>query len=194
MQKENPPKTLEYLSYIEESCQGLQRLITNLLDINKIEQGLFVIDKAMIEAQPFITKLLKPFETLAELKRIKIEAGSKVKEIYTDEDVLKRILDNLVSNAIKFSRPDSKISLNLFGEDGKLIVKVGDQGIGIKSDELAFVFTKFSKLSNKPTGGEGSTGLGLAIVKELVGRLGGEVSIASKPQAGTTVTLVFPQP
>ena len=75
-----------------------------------------------------------------------------------------------------------------------MIVKVGDQGIGIKSDELAFVFTKFSKLSNKPTGGEGSTGLGLAIVKELVGRLGGEVSIASKPQAGTTVTLVFPQP
>ena len=194
MQKENPPKTLEYLSYIEESCQGLQRLITNLLDINKIEQGLFVIDKAMIEAQPFITKLLKPFETLAELKRIKIEAGSKVKEIYTDEDVLKRILDNLVSNAIKFSRPDSKISLSLFAEDGKLIVKVEDQGIGIKSDELAFVFTKFSKLSNKPTGGEGSTGLGLAIVKELVGRLGGEVSIASKPQAGTTVTLVFPQP
>ncbi len=191
LQKENPTKTLEYLSYIEESCQSLQRLITNLLDINKIEQGLFVIEKSAFEIKPFIEKLLKPFETLAELKKIEIEVDCKIGKVNTDEDILRRILNNLVSNAVKFSRPNNKILLRLFEDDGKFIVEVKDQGIGIKSDELAYVFNKFSKLSNKPTGGEGSTGLGLAIVKELVERLDGKVAIASEQNVGTTVTLIF---
>ncbi|GAB1445775.1 hypothetical protein MASR2M41_14990 [Flammeovirgaceae bacterium] len=191
LQRENPIKTLEYISYIDESCQSLQRLITNLLDINKIEQGLFVIEKETIEIKPFIAKLLKPFETLAELKKIKIEVACEIEKANSDEDVLKRILDNLVSNAIKFSRPNSKIVLKLSEGDGKLIVEIKDQGIGIRDDELALVFRKFSKLSNKPTGGEGSTGLGLAIAKELVEQLEGEISIASEQNVGTTVTLTF---
>jgi signal transduction histidine kinase len=76
--------------------------------------------------------------------------------------------------------------------DGKVIFEVIDQGPGIRNEELPRIFTKFQRLSNRPTGGEGSTGLGLAIVKELVQLINGEISVSSKVAEGTTFRVVIP--
>jgi signal transduction histidine kinase len=109
----------------------------------------------------------------------------------TDQEYLTEIIDNLVSNAIKFSYADSSVSVKLECTSSYFEIAVQDQGQGILPEEMNLLFGRFQKLSAKPTSNESSTGLGLSIVKELAEQLDGTVSCHSQIGKGTCFTVKF---
>ena len=126
-------------------------------------------------------------------KGIRIDVSTSDHTVYTDADYLARIVDNLVSNAIKFSANDSTVSVSADVSGGKFQIRVKDNGPGFSEDDKRKLFQKFTKLSARPTGGESSNGLGLAIVKTLVDRLEGEITLHSQLKQGSEFIITFPQ-
>jgi signal transduction histidine kinase len=112
--------------------------------------------------------------------------------VLTDPAYLVRILDNLVTNAIKFSPAGSQVRLGSEHVDQHLVVTVEDQGPGFSDEDRRFLFQKFRKLSARPTAGESSNGLGLAIIKILVDRLQGSIELKSQPGKGSTFIVTLP--
>ncbi len=189
--KNRPEKEAEYLSYMQDSCNNMQRLISNLLDVNRIERGATNIKKRDVNLKKLLTKLEREFSHQAKKKKIELVINSIDEVISTDLDALSRILENLLSNAIKFSAGDSRIHLRTTNIGDSIKFEIIDQGPGIPSEDIPKLFDKFQKLTNQPTGGEGSTGLGLSIVKELTNLLGGEIAVTSKVGEGTIFTVVI---
>ena len=106
---------------------------------------------------------------------------------------LREAIDNLVSNAIKYSPIGGKISVVVTHEDDSTQIRVADEGAGLSPEDLGRLFGRFQRLSAKPTAGESSTGLGLSIVKRIIDMHGGEVTAASGgPGLGSTFTIVLP--
>jgi signal transduction histidine kinase len=103
-----------------------------------------------------------------------------------------QILDNLVSNALKYSLPKSTVHIHTLAEGDRALVTVRDEGPGISESDQKKLFQKFTRLGPRPTGGESSTGLGLAIVKQLTEAMSGTIQCHSSPGAGSTFTLRLP--
>lgn len=180
-----------------------QNLVRLLLQVN--DEGIHLIkDILQASADRLETTTLQQLslyefihETVAKLHRdcanrknidLRI-AVDKQLEVETDPTSLRRILDNLISNAIKFSEPGTAVSIKVMSTDDAVFISVIDQGPGISPSDQQKMFKKFQRLSAQPTGGETSTGLGLAIVKNLVGRLNGELKVESEPGMGTEFIL-----
>lgn len=185
-------RDVEYLSYIEESCQGMQNLISNLLDINRIDRGETHLVKERIDLFPFLTKIEQSFASYAKKKSIPLHVEKVNTVIEADPVNLSRILENLISNAIKFSQPGHAVAVKSQVDDQLISFDIIDHGPGIPESELPDLFKKFSRLSNRPTGGESSSGLGLAIVKELTELAGGKLNVVSRTGQGTTFTVRLP--
>lgn len=190
--KNRPEREVEYLNYMQDSCKNMQRLISNLLDINRIERGATTIKKQEIDLRKFLSKLERDFSHQAKKKNIELIVIAIDGVIQTDPDALSRILENLLSNALKFSTRDRSVNLRTTIIDGKIKFEIIDEGPGITSDDIPKLFGKFQKLTNQPTGGEGSTGLGLSIVKELTILLGGEIAVTSNVGEGTVFSVIIP--
>jgi signal transduction histidine kinase len=110
-----------------------------------------------------------------------------------DTDRIREAIDNLVSNAIKYSPIGGKIAVGVSHDEDNTIISVTDEGAGLSPEDLGRLFGRFQRLSAKPTAGESSTGLGLSIVKRIVDMHGGEVTAASAgPNKGSTFTIVLP--
>jgi len=110
-----------------------------------------------------------------------------------DTDRIREAIDNLFSNAIKYSPIGGKISVTVAREDDNTVIRVADQGQGLSPEDLGRLFGRFQRLSAKPTAGESSTGLGLSIVKRIIDMHGGEVTARSDgPGLGSTFTILLP--
>ena len=105
---------------------------------------------------------------------------------------IRRVLDNLLTNAIKFSHPETEILLVIKSHKSRLIFKVADQGLGIPRSERGKLFKEFGKASTRPTAGESSSGLGLAISKKIVEEHGGKISVRSRVSKGTVFSFWLP--
>jgi signal transduction histidine kinase len=168
-------------------------IIDSLLDINKIESGNIELNIREVNIKELIEKILSEFEAYSVQKNINVilEGGSD-NVIESDEMILKEILANLISNALKYSHKDSEVKIIVEGKErGGAQIKIADNGLGIKEEEQKKVFQKFAKISNKPTAGENSTGLGLSIVKKLTELCRGNISFESEYGKGTTFILNF---
>lgn len=110
-----------------------------------------------------------------------------------DSDRVREAIDNLVSNAIKYSPVGGNISLQVDGDADTTVIRVTDQGAGLSPEDLSRLFGRFQRLSAKPTAGESSTGLGLSIVKKIIDMHGGNVGAQSPgPGQGSTFTITLP--
>ncbi|MGB7122260.1 MAG: ATP-binding protein, partial [Bradyrhizobium sp.] len=110
-----------------------------------------------------------------------------------DADRIREAIDNLISNAIKYSPVGGKISVQVGQESNKIVIRVVDEGAGLSPEDIGRLFGRFQRLSAKPTAGESSTGLGLSIVKRIVDMHGGEVIANSAgPGQGATFTITLP--
>jgi signal transduction histidine kinase len=112
--------------------------------------------------------------------------------VYLDADYLGRIVDNLITNAIKFSNRNSTVEVAAGKSNGHIWISVKDQGQGFSEKDKMDLFQKFKKLSSQPTGGETSNGLGLAIVKTLVDRLKGSIELISEKGKGSEFIVRLP--
>ncbi|PZR33485.1 MAG: hypothetical protein DI538_18020 [Azospira oryzae] len=183
----------EYIHLMKDSTRSGLDLITDLLDVNELEEAKGVHKKEWINFAEWMENEVRIFQEMADAKEITIEYKSTVTtKIFSDAAYLERILDNLVSNAIKFSSRSTTIALTSQLHENQLIISVKDQGPGFSKQDRPFLFQKFKKLSARPTGGESSNGLGLAIVKTLVDRLNGKIDLNSETGKGSEFVIEIP--
>lgn len=183
----------QYVQMIRTNSKHGMYLINDLLDVNAIE-----IDKE--KPVPSIINLKALLENEVANFVVELankELGYKVEcepdlVISTDKAYLNRILDNLISNAIKFSHLGSEIVLSAGKDTNSFWISIKDFGLGFTEEDQKTMFGKFKKLSSKPTGGESSNGLGLAIVKTLTDRLNGKIVLNSEKNKFSEFILYFP--
>ncbi|MDC1067691.1 PAS domain S-box protein [Candidatus Kapabacteria bacterium] len=176
-------------------AKGMDQLITNILELNEVENSSIIMNSSKINLVDVLKDSISSFRPLLKSKNqtiIRNFEDDDTYEIYSDQQYLRQILDNIISNAIKYSNKDNEINIDIYNSDSEITLKIKDSGIGIKENEIGKIFKKFNKLSNKPTDGESSTGLGLAIVKRLCDILKYELNVESEYGVGTTFTITFP--
>ncbi len=183
----------QYLEMIIDTSQGILTLINDLLDVSVIESGKLEIKFQSARIDKLIEDRIAIARFAAEKKGISIILNlSPAPEIRADPNRISQVIDNLVSNAVKFSPPDSMIEILLYREDDRIYVGVKDQGPGVSDADREKLFGEFQRLSAQPTGGEKSTGLGLAIVKKVIDAHHGVINVESRPGSGSTFGFYLP--
>lgn len=182
-----------FLETIESTAQGMLKMVNNLLDISAIESGKLDLDLACQSLKPILDDRIRIIAFAATRKEIAIEPTIEDDtETNVDRGRIAQVMDNLMSNAIKFSPPGSTVRIRLFRDGDTIKCSVTDQGPGLSADDKKKLFGEFQKLSARPTAGEKSTGLGLAIVKKTVEAHGGTIEVESEPGQGATFTFGLP--
>lgn len=188
-----PAKQQEYLRMIKNATNSGSNLIIDLLDVNAIEENTSTPVISTINMDSLVEERVNSFKVSAEVKSIRLEVNCILQDsFYSDPDYINRIIDNLVSNAIKFSPKNSMVRVGGKMEGDVLTISVSDNGPGFSEADKTLLFQKFRKLSARPTGGESSNGLGLAIVKTLVDRLGGKIELRSERGKGAEFIVKIP--
>jgi len=185
---------LEYAAKIERASKQMFNLITNLLDVNKIESGNVKLSLQAIDLLPIVQQLVAEYHARAQAKQIdlKLIYDEKSYIAILDPSLVYQVLDNLISNAIKYSPLGKSVKVRLYQTEQHVSCEVQDEGVGFTSAEQQKLFHKFSRLSAKPTGGEHSTGLGLFIVKKLVDAMSANICCESDAGRGTKFIVTFP--
>jgi two-component system sensor histidine kinase/response regulator len=188
-----PEDVEDYAHLIHSSSQRMLAIVSNLLDINRLEQGRLSTHPRSIMLAQVLDAVIEGNMIAADRKNIQLEVLlPPAIELETDPSLLQQIIDNLLSNAIKYSPPHRAIQLQVEAYEEALEVRIRDQGPGISRADQARLFQKFVRLSARPTGGEHSNGLGLYIAHRLAGLLGGELRCESNAGQGATFVLALP--
>ncbi len=183
----------KYLLLLRDSTKAGLDLINDLLEVNSLEVnrepsfsyfnlGITILDR------------VHAYQHYASSKSITLHTDIAIDGlVFLDQTYIIRILDNLISNAIKFSFSEKNVWVSALIANERLTIQVRDEGPGFQPEDMKQVFQKFKKLSARPTSGESSNGLGLAIVKILVERLQGKIELSSEPRQGAVFTITFPE-
>lgn len=193
---EEPPTTdqLDSLDHIYNAGMHLLALITEVLDLSKIESGYLELNIEKIDFPDFV------YKTLVQLKPLAIEANIKLNNLINKDDKvivegdrvkLKQIINNLLSNAIKYNRPEGSVSVSLeMVGDNKICLSIADTGLGISAMSMRDLFKPFNRLGQEAGKIEG-TGIGLTITKKLIEMMHGKIWVSSEEGVGTTFFVQF---
>ena len=189
-----PRSNEEYRNVVESSLEEFQRIsnmIESLLFLAGAENPEAFINKQKIVISQLMADVIDFYEAVAEEKEVTmICEGTGF--IIADSLMLRRVLSNLVSNALRYTQSGGKITLITRTNNNITSISVVDTGIGIPNEHIPYLFNRFYRVDSARSQYTGGTGLGLAIVKSIMDLHKGEVAIESKPGEGTTVTLIFP--
>lgn len=194
---ENPTANVKELAeLIYQSSNQQFMYIENLLKLLKEQDEVLKMspDLKLIHFEPMITAVEKLVKQLLEIKNIKLTVSIQVqeKELLIEEELLIRVLMNLINNAIKFSYPDSEIHLKIYEENSKLVISVLDNGIGFDQNQSEELFRKFTKMSHLGTSNEPSTGIGLYLCRKIVEKNQGKLTgMSAGENKGAIFTITF---
>lgn len=190
-----PGEVKQRVQHIRTAAVYMRSIVSNLLDIHVLETGQLYLAQVQFELIPSLNSIVHAHKQQVEHKHqtitINNTTGSLV-HIYADPVKTTEVLENLLSNAIKYSPAATTISITVSIHGTTARVAIQDQGPGLSRPDQELLFTKFSRLSSKPTGGEHSTGLGLYIVKKLMDAMNGRVWCESTLGSGATFFVEFP--
>lgn len=183
-----------YFSLIKSQVKSAETLISDVLEMNMVESDQKSVLKDKIDLVKLLNQKMESFTPLAEKKQISIRLTQSTDELWlkTGVNELNRIVDNLLSNSIKYSPLKQNVSIELKQMPNCVEIYFIDEGSGIKQEELPLLFKKFSKLSTRPTNEEESSGLGLYIVKLLADKIGAKVKVNSTFGEGSKFILELP--
>lgn len=186
-------RRIELLQMIERNSENMINLLSDLLDISTIESGHFDLSYEDIQLSHLIEERFHLYQPDAQSKNIRIHADLDPDlKTQLDPDRFRQVIDNLLTNAIKYSPLNSAINIVLEQKEADLVLTIKDTGPGIKQEELPKLFTAFEKLSSQTTAGETSTGLGLAIAKRIVEAHSGIISYADNKPDGACFSVTLP--
>jgi signal transduction histidine kinase len=194
----SPDFRQKLLMQVNGGIERMFNIVKNLLDVHQLESGMVGYAIVPMDIEPHIEHILNFYSESVEAKRLTIHftPQSSPDLVYADEQALLQVLDNLISNAIKYSPLGKNIFIGITRHGESVHIHIRDEGEGISASDQARLFTKFARLSAQPTGGEHSTGLGLSIVKKLVEAMNGEVWCESEVgeglPRGATFTISLP--
>ena len=189
-----PGRYVEYVTLINEAGIHLLNLVSDILDLAKIEAGKFELDPRQVDLSDTVDRCLKLTQRRAQEKNITLIRSLPEGPLMLTADPrsCKQILLNLLSNAVKFTREGGEVEIAAGAEGSHMRVSVRDNGIGIPAHILSRIGGAFEQASNDPMLAREGTGLGLALIKALVGQHSGKLVIESKENSGTCVTVELP--
>jgi signal transduction histidine kinase/ActR/RegA family two-component response regulator len=182
------------LYQMETSAELLLAIISDILDLSKIESGKFLFKEKWTTIGDSVTNILCQHKQDANLKGVDFEYQSNIediKEYWLDSVRLYQIIFNLVGNAVKFTN-DGKVCVKMIATNNAVELEVTDSGIGISTDNIQNIFRAFHQVDNSTTRIYGGTGLGLAITKHLVDMMRGTITVTSELNVGSTFTVKIP--
>jgi len=187
------PETSRVMNIMLSTITKMNEIIEEFLDLAASQSGNIQISLAPVNLDQTILEVIAHYSITAMKKSIQLTAGEIAGVAHADQARLQQVLNNLVSNAIKFSPRESTITLWSEANGDKVRVYVADQGPGIPENEREKLFKEFSKLTPRPTAGESSTGLGLWIVKHMVMLQNGMVGVDCPPEGGSVFWVELPE-
>ena len=196
-EKETDAEKIRYLQVIKGSSDSLLQIISDILDISKIESGKLEIDPINFNAYKELVSVIELFQEKAAQKGIVLDINysDKIPEIlFADALRIKQILSNLLSNAVKFTPEGEAIKCTIWYESGCLSIRVKDYGIGIPKEKQKLIFKPFLQAESSTSREYGGTGLGLAISAKLIQILNGELTLKSKEGKGSVFTFTVEMP
>lgn len=177
-----------------ERIKGMRTLIMDLLDFTRIESGKRQREVKVVDLTEIARTAIDSMSPYAIQKNVKVHLDAQGQYmINADFEEIEIILNNLISNAIKYNRNDGNVFCTIKSEKDDIRVIVEDTGIGMNEEELTKLFQEFTRIKNQKTKNITGSGLGLSIVKRYVESYNGTVEVKSIPDSGTTFIVVFPQ-
>ena len=192
--KELPRELLEeFVDVIVDSSDRMFTIIKSLLDVMPSKKASLNLSLRTFDVKMVLENVIPTYIERAKDKNIEIVNESQAESYYSfvDINLLTQVIENIISNAVKFSPTDKKIFTKVYKDNNTIFCSVKDQGPGFSEEEKKKLFGKFVKLSARPTGGEHSTGLGLSIVKKLVEMMDGKIYVVSEQGNGAEFILEF---
>jgi signal transduction histidine kinase len=178
---------------IEDECDRLQSLVTDLLDISRIQAGRVAMAFSMVDSGELVGDTVQSMRVKAPERRIDLTVAPSLPLVRADADKLRRALQNLVDNAIKYSPPDSAITVSVQPAGSELRIAVSDEGIGIPEEEREHIFERFHRVDTSLSRTTPGVGLGLYIVKAIIDAHGGRTWVESPgPGQGSTFVISLP--
>jgi signal transduction histidine kinase len=182
------------LAMIESQGHRLEHLISDLLDLDQMERGKLIIAFKLCELNELVCEVIKPLDVMREFRGItmKLDLPKMPLQLQADPERLRQILNNMISNAIKYTPEGGHIEVGTGVENDEAVVYVADNGKGMTEEQLSHLFQLYYRTDDARQSKVKGTGLGLFIVKTLVDAHHGRIDVTSKPGKGTTFTVRLP--
>jgi signal transduction histidine kinase len=195
MDEKDPVEQKKLLAMIEKASNQAQLLVKDVLEMAELEQA--TLDNLRpVDAHAIIQEVMHSFETISSNKgiRINFDGEDKTSEVLGEATYFRQVIENLISNAVKFSEAGNSIDITIEEKGRFKQIRIRDFGPGIPTDEEPRLFKRFSKLSTRPTAGESSSGLGLSLVKQYMGLMDGRVWYERPAGGGASFVVEFSSP
>jgi PAS domain S-box-containing protein len=187
------PDQVRFLRVVERNAERLQHLVNDLLFVAQVDAGRLTIERTEVDLPALAADAVEAARVVAAANEVELElVAGPLEGLSGDRARLAQLLDNFISNAIKFTPEGGRVEVRTWGEDDRALVSVSDSGIGIPEDEQARLFERFYRASSATERAIPGTGLGLAIAKAIVDAHGGTIRVESAEGAGTTFTVELP--
>jgi signal transduction histidine kinase len=188
------PEQKNMVSMMERNTQNLIELVNDLLDASKLESGTIRLEIASTDLRGVLNELRETMEPLAKEKGIElvVTLPADLPSVEADRVKLRRIILNLLSNALKFTPKGGRVEVRAESQDNLVHISVSDTGVGIAPEDVARLFDKYEQARSRATRGEKGTGLGLYITRQLVELHGSEIKVRSEVGKGSTFSFTLP--
>jgi len=181
----------EFLVIIDKNVRRLSAIVSDLLDLSKLESGGHVLDPRPVDVKALVERVTEAFRPVAERKRQQLiqEVEPRAGFVQADAPLLERALSNLVDNALKYTPEGGRVRVTAGSDSSQVFLTVEDNGMGIPDSDLPRVFERFYRVDKSRSRDLGVTGLGLSIVKHIIQLHGGTISVRSAVGTGSTFTI-----
>ncbi|MCH8221807.1 MAG: GAF domain-containing protein [Chloroflexi bacterium] len=186
--EDRPEQARRMLEIASANTDRLVRLINDILDIERIESRAIDMDLAAVDAREVIGQAAEEMQSFADERMVRLDARPGTAWVMADRDRIVQTLTNLISNAVKFSEPESTVTIDCHQEDERVLFTVSDSGRGIPPEKIDAIFERFKQADSSDSRDKGGTGLGLAICRLIVEQHGGQIYVESEMGAGSTFT------
>jgi signal transduction histidine kinase len=187
-------KLIKNNHYMKQNCFRLLKLISNLLDVTKIDSGYFKVNNVNADIIYFIENIIDSIQPYTDEKQINVSFDTNTEDKLASFDpyIIETIILNLLSNALKFTPPKGTIRVNVTSTDELIEITVEDNGVGIPGDKLEIIFERFRQVTPLLTRKHEGSGIGLSLVKSLIEILHGTIAVESRECEGTKFTICIP--
>lgn len=190
---QDPNLAPNFLNVTQTETERMIRLVNDLLKLSKMDSSDTELSKEMVEFNVFFNRIIDRFE-MSKSHKVRFERQLPKEQYFVeiDPDKLTQVIDNIISNALKYSPEGGKVRFGMTVEEGFLLIQISDEGMGIPKENVDRIFDRFYRVDRARSREMGGTGLGLAISKEMINAHGGVIWAESKYGKGTTIFFTLP--